>query len=70
MSQSQPSEDPEWMLPLDYMEIGESFFIPTVRPALMLYNIENKAKKYRVKVKVYVTTHNGWMGVRVWRLTD
>ena len=61
-------EEVEWLFPFDYMSRGESFFIPTVRPAMMLYVIDTAAKKAGVRVKCHTTVHEGCLGVRVWRL--
>jgi hypothetical protein len=51
------------------MEVGDSFFIPTLRPAQMIYNIDNVAKKAKIRVKTYTYEKEGHLGVRVWRLT-
>jgi len=61
-------EEVEWLFPFDYMSRGESFFIPTVRPAPMVYAVDVAAKKAGVRVKTHITTHEGCLGVRVWRL--
>jgi len=37
MDMEKLTEEPEWIFPYDYMAIGESFFIPTLRPAQMTY---------------------------------
>jgi hypothetical protein len=50
------------------MEVGDSFFIPTMKPAYMTYAIENGAKRASTKVKVYTTTKDGVLGVRTWRI--
>ena len=50
------------------MEIGESFFIPTLKSSDMIYAIESGAKRVGVKVKVFVTIKDDHFGVRVWRL--
>jgi hypothetical protein len=60
--------EPEWIFPFDGMNIGDSFFIPTLRPAEMLFVIENRAKVARVKVKAYPSSKNGRLGIRVWRI--
>ncbi len=63
------TQEPEWVFPLDFMEVGDSFFIPTLRPAQMIYNIDNVAKKAKIRVKTYTYEKEGHLGVRVWRLT-
>jgi len=50
------------------MLVGDSFFIPTLRPSPMIYSIETGAKKAQVKVKAFVTQKDGCLGVRVWRI--
>jgi hypothetical protein len=60
--------EPEWIFPFEYMEQGESFFIPTVKTSNMIYVIETRAKVVGVKVKTYATTKDGHLGVRVWRM--
>ena len=63
-----PGEDPEWLLPFEYLQPGESFFIPTLKPAEMHYVLTSRAASAKVKVKIYTTTKDGCMGVRVWRI--
>jgi hypothetical protein len=55
------------VFPFEQMEHGESFFIPTVKTSNMIYAAETGAKKAKVKVKTFVTTKDGHLGVRVWR---
>ena len=66
---SRPLDEPLWDLPLDIMEIGQSFFIPTMKPAYMTYVIDCAAKKLGVKAKTYTTVQDGVLGVRVWRIS-
>jgi hypothetical protein len=63
------NNEPEWLLPFDFMQIGESFFIPTVQPAKMLYTIDSAAKRSGVRIKAFITTYKNYMGVRVWRIS-
>lgn len=62
-------QEPEWIFPFDGMDVGDSFFVPTVRPADMLYKIDTCAKLAKVKVKAYVSSKDGHLGVRVWRVS-
>jgi len=32
--------EPEWILPFEAMKVGDSFFIPTLRPAELIYSID------------------------------
>ena len=61
--------EPEWIFPFKYMEIGDSFFIPTTNTAVMLYAIECGAKRDGVKIKAYITTKDKHLGVRAWRIS-
>jgi len=46
------------------MDVGDSFFIPTLKTSPLLYAIECGAKRAEIKVKAYVTTKDGYLGVR------
>jgi len=61
-------KEPEWIFPFDAMEVGESFFIPTLRPAEIIYALESGAKRAEVRVKCYVTHKDNHIGVRAWRI--
>ena len=50
------------------MEVGDSFFIPTIRPAEMLYVVDVRAKQYKIKIKAYVSSKDDHFGIRVWRV--
>ena len=50
------------------MEIGDSFFIPTLKSSNLIYSIERGAKKAKVKVKTYSVVEDDFMGVRTWRI--
>jgi|TARA_R110000868_G_scaffold200683_4_gene448242 hypothetical protein len=50
------------------MDVGDSFFIPTLKTSPLLYAIECGAKRAEIKVKAYVTTKDGYLGVRAWRI--
>lgn len=59
-------KEPEWLLPFDALEV-ESFFIPTLKPANMLYIVDTRAKVAKCKIKACITTKDGCLGVRVWK---
>jgi hypothetical protein len=61
-------QEPEWIFPFDGMEVGDSFFIPTLRPAEMLYIVDSAAKRAKYRVKAYPSSKEGHLGVRVWRI--
>jgi hypothetical protein len=50
------------------MDIGDSFFIPTLNTAETLYAAECGAKRAKVQVKVFITSKDNHLGVRVWRV--
>lgn len=65
--QIRPLDEPLWDFPYEAMEIGDSFFIPTMKPAYMTYVLDTTAKKVDVQVKVFTVVENGVLGVRAWR---
>lgn len=69
MTSPDDNGEPEWLLPFDHMQIGDSFFIPTVRPANMVYKVDSAAKRSGVRTKIFITTYKGYLGVRVWRIS-
>lgn len=60
--------EPEWIFPFDSMDVGDSFFIPTLRPAELIFVVENRAKIAGIKVKAYPSSKEERLGVRVWRV--
>jgi len=50
------------------MEIGDSFFVPTLKPSSMIYAIDSGAKRAKIRVKIFETIKDDCLGVRVWRL--
>lgn len=61
-------KEPEWVFPFEVMGIGDSFFIPTLRLAEMIYAIDSGAKRAGVRVKAYITVKDDHIGVRAWRV--
>jgi len=49
--------------------VGDSFFLPTMKPAYMSYIIDTTAKKAGVVMKVFTTTEKDVLGVRAWRIS-
>jgi hypothetical protein len=49
------------------MEIGESFFIPTLKQSAMIFAVESAAKRAKVRIRVYPSLKEGCLGIRVWR---
>jgi hypothetical protein len=58
--------EPVWVFPFENMEIGESFFIPTLKSSAMIFAVESGAKRAGVRVRVYPSIKDSCMGVRVW----
>ena len=63
-----PESEPEWLFPFEFMGVGDSFFIPTMRPSHMIYVIDKTSKKVGVAMKAYPRTEKGILGVRAWRI--
>ena len=61
-------DEPEWVFPYEFMEVGESFFMPTIRPPYAHYIIEKTSKKVGVVMKTYTVTEDEVLGVRSWRV--
>jgi hypothetical protein len=50
------------------MNIGDSFFIPTMRSAEIIYSAMEAGKEFGIRIKAYACMKDGIMGVRVWRI--
>jgi hypothetical protein len=61
-------DEPEWVFPFQYMEVGESFFMPTIRPPYAHYVIDKTSKKVGVVMKTYTVKEDDVLGVRSWRV--
>jgi hypothetical protein len=61
--------EPEWLFPMEHMRVGDSFFIPTLRPAELIYMIDSGSKKAGIKMKSFVASKDGHLGVRSWRVS-
>lgn len=60
--------EPEWLFPFEGMQVGDSFFIPTLHPAEMMYAIDCGSKRAKIKVKSYYTFTDNQLGIRTWRV--
>jgi hypothetical protein len=63
-----PNSEPEWLFPYPFMNVGDSFFIPTMRPSHLIYVIDVTSKKAGVLMKAYPRHEKGILGVRAWRV--
>ena len=61
-------KEPEWIFPFESMLVGDSFFIPTLKPSPMIYALESGAKRAEIKVRCFITKKDGCLGVRAWRV--
>jgi hypothetical protein len=61
-------QEPPWVFPLVGLDIGQSFWVPTLRPAEMLYRIDTCAKEVGIRVKSYPMMKDGYLGIRTWRI--
>ena len=69
MSSSNPLRDePSWIYPFMGMNVGDSFFIPTMRSAEIIYSAMEAGKEFGIRTKAYAVMKDGVMGVRVWRV--
>jgi hypothetical protein len=50
------------------MQIGDSFFVPTLKPSSMIYAIDSGAKRAKIRVKIFEAIKDDCLGVRVWRI--
>jgi len=50
------------------MDVGDSFFIPALNTAEMVYAAECGAKRAKVQIKVFITSKDKHLGIRVWRV--
>jgi hypothetical protein len=50
------------------MEVGDSFFIPTMKSGEIIYSAMEAGKEFGIRTKAYATMKEGIMGVRVWRV--
>lgn len=62
-------QEPEWLLPFESMEVGDSFFIPTLHPKTLAKVIDVTAARAGVKVKYFITRNSDDIyGLRIWRV--
>jgi len=60
------TNEPVWLFPFDYMELGQSFFIPTMNPDRIIAVAYSRAKLSKVKIIAKRDITEGILGVRVW----
>jgi|694.fasta_scaffold05241_2 hypothetical protein len=52
------------------LQVGDSFFIPTLKPAAMAVSIHAAAKREGLTVTCKEAINQGALGIRTWRLKD
>lgn len=63
-----PTDEPEWLFPFEFMDIGDSFFVPTLRPSHLIYTIDVTSKKVGIQMQAHMRYEKGVLGVRAWRM--
>jgi hypothetical protein len=58
----------EWLFPFESMQVGDSFFIPSIKTSPLIYSIERGAKRSGIRVKTQIVIEDDLMGVRTWRV--
>jgi hypothetical protein len=61
-------EEPIWIFPFSGMDVGDSFFIPTLKSSEMMYAVDTQSKAAGIRVRAFATLKDGCFGVRVWRI--
>lgn len=61
-------DEPVWLFPFEGMDVGSSFFIPTLKPAGMISVVHERARVAKCRIKAYPSTEDGLLGIRVWRI--
>jgi len=60
--------EPEFIFPFEGMSVGDSFWIPTLKPLELLYIVDNRAKEVGMRVKSFPMMKDGCLGLRTWRI--
>lgn len=68
MTSTNPLEKLEWLFPFEGLEVGDSFFIPTLQPPQLICIINDRAKDRAIKIQAFAAEKEGHLGVRVWRI--
>lgn len=60
------TNEPVWLFPFEYMEVGQSFFIPTMHPDRLIAVAYSQAKIAGVKIIAKRDAVDKILGVRIW----
>jgi len=58
----------EMDVPIEFMVVKDSVFIPTLKPTELRYIINRVVKELEYTVEMRVTVEDGYLGLMVWRL--
>jgi len=50
------------------MDTGDSFFVPSLTPEVLMYKISLAAKEYGIRIRSALRVEDQVMGVRVWKV--
>jgi len=58
----------EMEVPIEFMVVKDSVFIPTLKPTELRYLIKRVVKELEYTVEIRNTVEDGYLGLMVWRL--
>lgn len=61
-------KEPNWFYPFIGMDTGDSFFVPSLTPEVLMYKISLAAKEYGIRIRSALRVEDQVMGVRVWKV--
>jgi len=58
----------EMEVPIEFMVVKDSVFIPTLKPTEVRYIVKRIAKELEFTVEMRTTVEDGYLGLMVWRI--
>lgn len=58
----------EMEVPIEFMIVKDSVFIPTLKPTEVRYLVKRIAKELEFTVEMRTTVEDGYLGLMVWRM--
>jgi hypothetical protein len=58
----------EMEVPIEFMIVKDSVFIPTLKPAELRHIIKRIAKELEYSIEMQNTVEDGYLGLMVWRV--
>jgi len=55
-------------VPIEFMVVKDSVFIPTLKPTEVRYIVKRVAKELEYSVEMRNTVEDGYLGLMVWRV--